>query len=227
MVVEEEPVSRMQLVRRRMAKLGPVTVVGQLLFLVLVVPLLERRASARIEEIKREYGMDDSAMTSVHHVASVNSEEARTVLRELDPALIIVCGTRIIGRKTLRSVRAPVVNYHAGITPAYRGVHGGYWALVEGRPDLVGSTVHLVDEGIDTGAVIEQRTFEVTARDSFVTYLYLHLAAALPVVVSVVRRVRGDEELTGMKARDDLPSKLRTHPTLWAYARAALVDHVR
>lgn len=226
-VVKEEPVPRLQLVRRRIAKLGPVTVVGQLLFLAMVVPLLERRARGRVEEIKGEFGMDDSPMARVRHVGSVNSEEARRVLDDLDPALVIVCGTRIIGGKTLRSIRSPVVNYHAGVTPAYRGVHGGYWALVEGRPDLVGSTVHLVDEGIDTGGVIEQRTFEITPRDSFATYQYLHLAAALPAVVSVTRRVLGGEEPTGATPRDDLPSKLHTHPTVWGYARAALVDGVR
>jgi folate-dependent phosphoribosylglycinamide formyltransferase PurN len=35
-------------------------------------------------------------------------------------------------------------------------VHGGYWALAENNPQLVGTTVHFVDTGIDTGEVIEQ-----------------------------------------------------------------------
>ena len=226
-VVQEDPVSRVQLVRRRLKKLGPVTVLGQLLFMILVVPFLEWRSSVRIEDIKRQFGMDDSPMTGVLHVASVNSEEARQVMREIDPALVVVCGTRIIGAKTLRSVRSPIINYHAGITPAYRGVHGGYWALAEQRPDLVGSTVHLVDEGIDTGGVVEQRIFEVSGRDSFVTYPYLHLAAAMPAIVSVARRVLDGGEVTTTRGRDDLPSNLRTHPTLWGYARAALLLGVR
>ena len=45
----------------------------------------------------------------------------------------------------------PVINMHAGITLRYRGVHGGYWALAEQHPEWVGTTVHLVDPGIDTG----------------------------------------------------------------------------
>jgi phosphoribosylglycinamide formyltransferase 1 len=226
-VVQEEPVSRMQLVRRRIRKLGPVTVFGQLLFLMLVVPLLERRGRARIDDIKRQFAMVDLPMSGVRQVASVNSEEARQVLRELDPVLVIVCGTRIIGAETLRAVAGPIVNYHAGMTPAYRGVHGGYWALVEGRPDLAGSTVHLVDEGIDTGGVLEQRTFEVSHRDSFATYQYLHLAAALPAIVSVARRVLAGGELAATAPRPDLASRLHSHPTLWGYLRAALLRRVR
>ena len=40
---------------------------------------------------------------------------------------------------------------HAGITPQYRGVHGGYWAVVNNDPEHCGVTIHFVDKGIDTG----------------------------------------------------------------------------
>ena len=64
----------------------------------------------------------------------------------------------------LGSLGCPVVNVHAGITPRYRGVHGGYWALAERHPEWVGTTVHLVDPGIDTGAILAQATFDVSRR---------------------------------------------------------------
>lgn len=226
-VVEEDHISGIHLLRRRLKKLGPLRVAGQLLFLTLVVPVLRQRGAARIEEIKRQFELHDEPMINVHHVASVNSEEARKTLQALDPSLVIVCGTRIIGARTLKSIGAPIVNYHAGITPLYRGVHGGYWALAEGRHDLVGSTVHFVDEGIDTGVIVEQRTFEVTSRDSFATYQYLHVAAALPALVAVARRALSGEAISGMRADQGLPSKLRTHPTLWEYLRTAIMRGVR
>ncbi len=53
---------------------------------------------------------------------------------------------------------------HAGITLRYRGVHGGYWALAEQHPEWVGTTVHLVDPGIDTGGILAQSTFERVPR---------------------------------------------------------------
>lgn len=226
-VVQEPPLSRARLLRRRFRRLGPIPVLGQLLFAALAMPVLEWRSAGRIEEIKQAAGMDDSPFESPHLLPSVNSDQARHLLQTLDPALVIVCGTRILAPETIRAVRCPMVNYHAGITPLYRGVHGGYWALAEGRRELVGSTVHFVDEGIDTGAVIEQRTFEVTARDTFATYPYLHVAAALPVLVSVARQALGGERITSRSPATNLPSKLRTHPTLWGYLGAALREHVR
>ncbi|MGH9295027.1 MAG: formyltransferase family protein, partial [Acidimicrobiales bacterium] len=103
------------------------------------------------------------------------------------------------------------------ITPRYRGAHGGYWALVEGRRDLVGSTLHRVDAGIDTGEVLSQATFAVTARDSIATYPLLHVAAGLPLLLEVVESVASGLPLPAARPIDCGPSKLWYHPTLWSY----------
>jgi folate-dependent phosphoribosylglycinamide formyltransferase PurN len=220
-VVREEPVSQTTLLRRRASRLGLKTVAGQALFRAVVVPWLTVRGRGRVAEIKRQFQLDDRPMPGVQPVSSMNDEQARKLLRDMHPAITVVCGTRILGRETLDALNGPVVNFHAGITPLYRGVHGGYWALVEGRPDLVGSTIHLVDAGIDTGGVIAQTTFEVTAADSFATYPYLHVAAALPPLRDAVRQALAGEVLDGRPLRSDLESKLRTHPTLAEYVRHA------
>jgi folate-dependent phosphoribosylglycinamide formyltransferase PurN len=54
------------------------------------------------------------------------------------------------------SINSKFVNIHVGITPKYRGVHGTYWALVNNDVENSGVTVHFVDEGIDTGNIINQ-----------------------------------------------------------------------
>ena len=45
---------------------------------------------------------------------------------------MVVNGTRILSRRMLESIDAVFLNMHVGITPKYRGVHGGYWALANG-----------------------------------------------------------------------------------------------
>lgn len=212
---------QMTLVRRRLRRLGAGTVLGQVLFRSFVVPWLTFKGRARVAEIKRQFNLDDRPMEGVRRVASMNDEDARAVLRGLQPAVTLVCGTRILDRATLGDLNGPVVNFHAGITPAYRGVHGGYWALVEGRPDLVGSTLHLIDPGIDTGEVVSQVTFDVTTQDSFATYPYLHVAAVLRPIEDVVRQALAGEPVTGRPHQPGLESRLRTHPTLWEYVKHA------
>ena len=87
------------------------------------------------------------------------------------------------------------INMHAGITPRYRGVHGGYWALAEQHPEWVGTTVHLVDPGIDTGGILAQATFEVTGEDTIATYPDLHLVHGLPLLGAQVDKVMAGRPL--------------------------------
>jgi methionyl-tRNA formyltransferase len=140
-------------------------------------------------------------------------------LQQLQPRAILVMGTRLIAGEVLRSVDAPFINYHAGVTPKYRGVHGGYWARAEGDDDNFGVTVHLVDEGIDTGTVLYQDRLAPSPTDNYSTYPYLQLAAALPLLERAAR-----DAIAGSlrPQRVDLPSRLWSHPTLWAYVRTGV-----
>jgi folate-dependent phosphoribosylglycinamide formyltransferase PurN len=222
-VILEDSVSRVQLARRRARKLGWMTVSGQVLFAFGIVPLLSVASRKRREAIGREHGLDLRPIDgSVIEVRSVNSDEARQALVAARPGVVVVSGTRIISQQTL--VPAPFVNLHAGITPRYRGVHGGYWALVDRRPDLVGSTVHLVDLGVDTGAVVEQVTFPVTPEDSFATLPLRHLAAGAPALLRAVEAaLAGTLSPRAPMVQD---SGLHYHPTAWGYLWRRLTIHV-
>ncbi len=66
-------------------------------------------------------------------------------------------------RATLAAIDAPFINYHAGINPKYRGQHPGYWALASDDAENAGVTIHLVDEGVDTGSVLYQDARHIRA----------------------------------------------------------------
>lgn len=226
-VIVEEHVSRMQMAKRRARKLGVLPTLGQMAFAAAVVPVLTALSRERVAEIKKQFNLrDEFPESGVIRVENINSERARSELRRLNPRVVVVNGTRIIGEETLNCVDAPFINTHAGITPLYRGVHGAYWALAEGRKDLVGTTVHFVDKGIDTGTIIEQAYFKITDRDNFATYPHLHTAAGIPILIKAVRRAL-DDDLTTSPPRQDLESRLRHHPTIWGYAKSRLFSGVR
>jgi hypothetical protein len=228
-VILEEPVSRRALTARRIRRLGYLEVFGQTLFVLAVPRILKIRGRKRIDTIIAEHGLDASPLGGpTICVPSVNGQAARRALTDLKPAVVVVNGTRIISRETLDSVPVPFINMHAGITPGYRGVHGGYWALVEGRRDLVGTTVHLVDTGIDTGVILGQATFPISREDSFVTYPYLHVAAGLPLLVRTVEEVVSDQPPRRQAPKETAcESRLRYHPTLWGYVARRLTRSVR
>lgn len=216
-VIIEEPISRREIVRRRVKKLGVRTVSGQLLFRALAVPVLRRRSAARIARIKKENRLDDTPFSRgpVEFVESANAPRTRELLARLAPRVVVVSGTRILSRETLSSTRARFINTHVGITPLYRGVHGGYWSLVQKQPEQCGVTVHLIDEGIDTGAIVGQARIEPSPEDNFLTYPYLQAAAAMPILKSAVRAALAGNLQT--IAAPEGKSRLWTHPTLMEY----------
>ncbi len=219
-IIVERPVGRAELARRRIRRLGVVHVAGQVAFIALA-RLLASASQRRIAEILRQNQLDPRWPDGCERieVPSVNSPECLAALARLDPRVVLLLGTRIIERATLAAIKAPLINYHAGITPKYRGVHGGYWAKAEDDLANFGVTVHLVDPGIDTGAVLYQARLAPTARDNYATFPYLQLAAVLPLVEQAAR-----DALAGqLKPQSvDLPSRLWSHPTIWGYLAAGL-----
>jgi folate-dependent phosphoribosylglycinamide formyltransferase PurN len=220
-VMERAPPKR-SILRRRLEKLGIKKVIGQVAFKATVVPLLQRSSRARIADICTAHGLNRESIpaSAVRQVESVNADAARAHLRELQASVVVVNGTRIISKETLSATSAPFVNTHAGITPLYRGVHGGYWALAQNDAPNCGVTVHLVDTGIDTGGILAQATIEPMPHDNFVTYPYLQYAAALPLLLAAVGQL-----LAGEPATQPAPvggSRLWSHPTLGEYLRTRL-----
>ena len=154
-----------------------------------------------------------SSVTPIE-VPSVNSDAARDVLQALSPKVVFVVSTRMIGRATLNATSAPFINYHSGINPAYRGMYGGYFALANGEPEHFGATVHLIDEGVDTGDVLYQSRVETDPRDNFHTYLWRLAAGSREIVISAIDDALNDD--LHPKAVD-LPSKQYFAPTLGGY----------
>jgi hypothetical protein len=217
-VVLEDPVPRSQFLRKRIKRLGLRTVAGQVLFQGGLVPILRRFSRRRLMEIKLGEALDGTPIPEslLLRVSSANAPETINLLRKLRPDMVVVNGTRILSTTVLSSVPAQFVNTHAGITPLYRGVHGGYWALANNDPEACGVTVHLVDAGIDTGSILGQARIRPTPRDNFTTYPYLQIAAALPILIQSLHELsRGHVRRVAPPAGR---SRLWTHPTIGQYA---------
>ena len=51
-------------------------------------------------------------------------------------------------------VKQRAINIHAGVSPYYRGTDCNFWALYDDNPHLVGSTIHLLSKGLDSGPIL-------------------------------------------------------------------------
>jgi phosphoribosylglycinamide formyltransferase 1 len=87
-------------------------------------------------------------------------------LRKAEVDLVVLAGfMRILKGEFLRTFANRVVNIHPALLPAFPGLEAWKQALEYGVK-VTGATVHFVDQGIDTGAIIAQETVPVLPGDT-------------------------------------------------------------
>jgi Formyl transferase len=86
---------------------------------------------------------------------SLNAAPPLALKAALDADFFVVYGSSYI-REPLVSllIERQAVNVHIGVSPFYRGSACNFWALFDGRPDLVGATIHMLGRGLDDGPIL-------------------------------------------------------------------------
>jgi phosphoribosylglycinamide formyltransferase-1 len=102
-------------------------------------------------------------------------------LRGVD--LVVLAGyMQLLTNAFLERFPDRIVNVHPSLLPAFPGAHPIDDALAAGV-DTTGVTVHYVDEGVDSGAVIRQEPVPVEPRDSLLERIHAVEHRLLPEVV--------------------------------------------
>ena len=150
-----------------------------------------------------------------------------SVLGQMGTMVLVRLGKRfgashveeIVAEYNLKTEPAP--NQHivqvpsaAGINPKYRGMNGAYWALANNDAQNFGTTVHLVDAGVDTGAVLRHTRGKPEHGDTISSYPLRQAAISRDACIEVIEKV-----LAGRIEPFDpgLPSRIWFHPTIWSY----------
>ena len=77
-----------------------------------------------------------------------------------------------------------------------------------------GTTIHFVDTGVDTGAVLQQAFIKPTKEDNFTTYPILQVAAGITALKKVLPEVLRNEYNSKMNSEKGM---MYYQPTLWQY----------
>ena len=105
----------------------------------------------------------------VFQPGTLRSPEAVAELRAFAPDVIVVAAYgRILPAAVLNLPRFGCLNLHPSLLPTYRGPSPVVGALLAGD-DTTGVTLMLLDEGMDTGPIIAQRTRVVAPHDDAVS----------------------------------------------------------
>lgn len=97
---------------------------------------------------------------------SKSEDEIINKLKEVNPNLICLAGyMKILSPKFVNTFKGKIINIHPALLPKFPGLDVQKRAIEAGEKES-GCTVHYVDEGMDTGAIIAQRKVPILLGDT-------------------------------------------------------------
>lgn len=116
------------------------------------------------------YGLERARLSGIKAVYETDEDKIIGLLKENNIDLIVLAGyLKIITPKFVDEFRNKIINIHPSLIPSFCGkgyygekVHQG---VIDYGAKVTGATVHFVDEGADTGAIIMQETVNVEQDD--------------------------------------------------------------
>ena len=92
---------------------------------------------------------------------NINGAAYLGTLRALAPDVIVsVNAPQVFKRRLLQLPRLGCINVHGALLPKYRGRLPSFWVLLNGEKET-GSTVHFMNEQLDDGPIVLQRTIPI------------------------------------------------------------------
>ncbi len=144
-------------------------------------------------EAARAFGLTVVTLEGRGREQADHEEAINTLLRKFRIDLICLAGyMRILSVEFVREWQGRMLNIHPSLLPAFPGMHAQRQALEYGA-HITGCTVHFVDELVDGGVIILQRSLEILSTDTEATLSDRLLTEEHLAYVEALRRVLSND----------------------------------
>jgi phosphoribosylglycinamide formyltransferase-1 len=131
--------------------------------------VLSDKADARGLELAKERGIETRAIQRRGLTREEHEREIIQILRDCKVDLVCLAGyMRLLSPCFVEAFRGKILNIHPSLLPDFPGLDAQRQALAHGVK-VSGCTVHFVDETLDGGPIIAQRTVPVLEDDTVET----------------------------------------------------------
>ena len=123
----------------------------------------------------------------------------------LNSDIYIVTGSSYIkGELAEFLIKKNAISIHMGLAPYYRGTDCNFWALYDGNPELVGSTIYLLSKGLDTGKILYHAISEVKTNP----YIYT-MSCVKSAFDSIIERIKDNSLYNNSLIEQDKKKEIR------------------
>ena len=152
--------------------------------------------------IAEQYGVATACIESRGKRRREFDRQALDLLEPLRLDYLVLAGyMRILSPIVIERYRNRIINIHPADTRVYQGIHGYEWAF-EQRLPTTKITVHLVDEGVDSGRILAQRDVDLRGANSLEEVQQRGLRVEHALYSETLRDV-----FTGQLLKKDEPSR--------------------
>jgi len=124
-------------------------------------------------------------------------EDELSALRLLEPDVLLVGGFSIILKRPILDLpRLGCVNCHSSLLPKHRGPNP-FSAVILGQDQETGVTFHVVEEGIDTGDILDQYAFDLAPNETALQVYHRCCNLAGEHVEAVMDRIEAKGRIEG------------------------------
>jgi folate-dependent phosphoribosylglycinamide formyltransferase PurN len=135
--------------------------------------------------------LEDGRVVRFRHVSAgeLNSAATLRFVKSAGTDTVAVFGTNLIRPPLLEAWPGRMINLHLGLSPYYRGTATNFYPLLNEEPEYVGATIHLIDEGIDSGPILGHARPDIQADDLPHTIGCKAILAGIQAMVGVLRQI--------------------------------------
>ena len=159
-----------------------------------IVLVFSNRSDAKGLETAKKAGIHTYCIPSKGKKREDFDNEVIDFLAPLMIDYIILAGyMRLLSRKFIQTYRDRIINIHPANTRDFQGVGGYDWAF-ENKLEKTYITVHYVDEGMDTGDIIEQRELDISGMTTLSEIEKAGLALEHKMFSEVLKKIFENEQ---------------------------------
>ena len=137
--------------------------------------------------VKEIYGLNSKKENMVFVDNHNNLDTVNLIKNKKLDFLVNGATPRILQNEILKSSSIGILNCHPGILPFFRGCMAVEWSIFHEKP--VGNTVHWMSNGIDEGAILENKTTLITPDMSYEDIRVKVQLDGLKLLANVVKKI--------------------------------------
>lgn len=128
----------------------------------------------------------------VKEIVSINDSETLSLISSLEPDYVLVIGwSQLCSKEFIMIPRKGVIGYHPSLLPENRGRAVIPWTILQQKNET-GSTLFWIDEGMDSGDVVAQKSFTISKDETATSLCQKHMECLKKLLIYSVPKMLDD-----------------------------------